>query len=68
VALDTFAILAGFLVLWLLGLCGLMYLLHVAGYVYLGALYLYAANGAAPAPFDAEQMNMAWKRKKDKKK
>ena len=39
------------------------YLLNVAGQVYRGALYLYAAEGTAPGPFNAEQMNAAWKMK-----
>ena len=50
-------------VVWLLGLLAFIYLLNVAGQVYRGALYLYAVEVAAPGPFDAEQMNAAWKLK-----
>jgi len=35
----------------------------VAGQVYRVALYLYAAEGTAPGPFDVEQLNAAWKMK-----
>jgi len=48
-------------VIWFLGLVFFMYLLNVAGQVYMGALYLYAAGGEVPAPFNPAQMNMAWK-------
>ena len=47
-------------VLWLPSMLAINFLMNVASQVFLGALYLYAAEGAAPAPFDAGQMNMAW--------
>ena len=50
-------------VLWSLGIVAFAYLLNVAGQVYRGLLYLYAIEGAVPGPFDAEQMNAAWKMK-----
>ena len=48
-------------VIWFLSLVFFMYLLNVASQVYMGALYIYAADGAIPAPFNPDQMNMAWK-------
>lgn len=44
-------------------------LLHpvFAGHVYRCALFIYATEGIAPGPFDNDQMNLGWKRKKEKK-
>jgi hypothetical protein len=67
IALGTPLFIAAGVVLWLIVILGTMYLLNVAGQVYLGALYLYAADGTAPSPFNAEQMDMAWKHKKKKR-
>ncbi len=63
IAMGTVWVLAAVFVLWLVALLGFMFLLNVASQVFLGALYLYAAEGVAPGPFDREQMDMAWKRK-----
>jgi hypothetical protein len=63
VALDTPWFIAIAAVAWLVGLLAFFFLLNVAGQVYRGALYLYAAEGTPPDPFDAEQMNAAWKLK-----
>jgi hypothetical protein len=63
VALDTPWFIAIAAVAWLVGLLAFFFLLNVAGQVYRGALYLYAAEGTPPGPFDAEQMNAAWKLK-----
>ena len=63
IVLKNFWILGVAAVIWFLSLVAFMYLLNVASQVYLGALYVYAAEGVAPAPFDADQMNMAWKTK-----
>jgi hypothetical protein len=63
IALETAWIIAITAFVWLLGILAFSYLLNVAGQVYRGALYLYAIEGAAPGPFDAEQMNAAWKMK-----
>ncbi len=49
------------IVIWFASLVAFLYLLNVAGDVYQGALYVYAAEGTVPAPFDQDQMNMAWK-------
>ena len=63
IAMETAWFIAIAAVVWFLGLIAFFYLLNVAGQVYRGALYLYAAEGTAPGPFDAEQMNAAWKMK-----
>jgi hypothetical protein len=62
-AFNTFWILGIAFVVWFISLAAFMYLLNVASQVYLGALYLYAAEGMVPGPFDRDQMNMAWKLK-----
>ena len=51
-------------ILWLLGTIAYSYLASVASRVYLCALYLYAADGAVPGPYDAGMMEMAWKPKR----
>ena len=63
IAMKTAWIIAITGVVWFLALIAFYYLLNVAGQVYRGVLYLYAAEGTAPGPFDAEQMNAAWKMK-----
>src|SRR5437879_4483252 len=40
------------------------YLTSVASQVYKGALYLYAAEGIIPEPYNREMLDMAWKFKK----
>ena len=52
---------------WFLGLVLFMLVLHVARQVYRGALYIYATEGAAPGPFEPDQMNLAWKVKSGRK-
>ena len=49
---------------WLLSLIAYGYLSSIASRVYLCALYMYAADGVVPGPYDASMMNMAWKLKK----
>lgn len=49
---------------WLLGLLAMAYLVSVAGNVYRCALYMYAAEGVVPEPYDQELLDMAWKVKK----
>lgn len=61
IILKSVWIVAVAFVLWAVGLVAFMYLVNVASQVYLGALYLYASEGAAPAPFDESQMHAAWK-------
>lgn len=42
------------------------YLMNVAGLVYKGALYLYAAEGVVTEPYNQDMLNSAWKHKKNK--
>ncbi len=42
----------------------LLSLMGVANHIYRCALYLYAAEGTVPAPYDRESMDQAWKFKK----
>ena len=46
---------------WLACLAAYSYLASIASRVYLCALYLYAAEGAIPPPYDTSMMNVAWK-------
>jgi hypothetical protein len=54
-----FAIFLG--VVWLIGVVGLSYVIHLATHVYRCALYVYASEGVVPGPFTAEMMNAGWK-------
>jgi hypothetical protein len=47
--------------LWFLGMVALSYLASIAGQIYKGALYLYAANGTIPEPYNQEMLDSAWK-------
>jgi len=49
---------------WLLSLFAWGYLTGVASQVYRGALYLYAAEGTIPEPYNQEMLDLAWKFKK----
>jgi hypothetical protein len=49
---------------WLVSLVAYSYLAGIASRVYLCALYLYASEGAVPAPYDASMMSSGWKLKK----
>jgi hypothetical protein len=51
-------------VIWLLAMFAFSYLTSVAGQIYKGALYLYAANGIVPEPYTQELLDSAWKFKK----
>jgi len=64
VALGNFWIIACILPLWLLFVFAWSYVTSVASHVYRGALYLYAAEGVVPAPYDQQMLDMAWKFKK----
>ena len=64
VALGNFWIIACILPLWLLFILAWSYVTSVASHVYRGALYLYAAEGVVPAPYDQQMLDMAWKFKK----
>jgi len=64
IVLQNFWILAFAGILWLLALFGWSYLASVAGQVYKGALYLYAAEGIIAQPYTQEMLDRAWKFKK----
>jgi hypothetical protein len=51
-------------VFWVLGLLIMAYVSGVAGHVYRCALYMYAAEGVVPEPYNQDLMDMAWKVKK----
>ena len=55
------AIVAG---IWFLGMLLLAYLSNLAGHVYRCALYMYAAEGVVPEPYNQDLLDMAWKVKK----
>jgi len=61
---NNYWILAVAGVLWIFSLLAWSYFSSVAGQVYKGALYLYAANGSVPEPYDQEMLQAAWKFKK----
>jgi hypothetical protein len=50
--------------IWVLGLLVVAYLSGVAGHVYQCALYLYAAEGVVPEPYNQDLLDMAWKVKR----
>jgi hypothetical protein len=51
-------------VIWVVGLLLMGYVSRVASHVYRCALYLYAAEGVVPGPYNKELLDMAWKVKK----
>jgi hypothetical protein len=51
-------------IIWVLGLFFMAYVSGVAGHVYRCALYLYAAEGVVPEPYNQDLLDMAWKVKK----
>lgn len=51
---------------WVVVLVLWSYLMNVAGLVYKGALYLYAAEGVTAEPFNQDLLNSAWKFKKNR--
>ena len=64
IALNDFWIIAIAGVLWLFAVFAWSYLASVASQVYKGALYLYAAEGVIPEPYNQEMLDLAWKFKK----
>jgi hypothetical protein len=51
-------------VLWVIGLFFIGYVSNVASQVYRCALYIYAAEGVVPEPYNQDLLDMAWKVKK----
>jgi len=64
VALNHYWMIAIVGALWVLLVFVLSYLTSVAGQIYKGALYLYAADGMVCEPFSQELLDSAWKFKK----
>jgi hypothetical protein len=46
---------------WVIGLLSMAYISGVASHVYRCALYVYAAEGVVPEPYNRELLDMAWK-------
>ncbi|MBX7246972.1 MAG: hypothetical protein K1X53_15855 [Candidatus Sumerlaeaceae bacterium] len=63
IALGSPVVAGAGILLAILGAIAMSIFLNVAGDVYKAALYLYAADGIPPGPFNAEEMNAAWKTK-----
>jgi hypothetical protein len=61
VAVDNFWIIGAAVAVWLIGILVFSYLLSLAGQVYKGALYLYAANGIIAQPYSQDMFDSAWK-------
>jgi hypothetical protein len=66
IAVNNFWIIAITGVIWFVGIVVFSYLLGLAGQVYKGALYLYAANGVVAQPYNQDMFSTAWKFKKQK--
>jgi hypothetical protein len=64
IALGNPWIIALTAVFWFVGLVVFSYLMGVAGQVYKGALYLYAAEGTVAHPYSKDMFDTAWKFKK----
>jgi len=64
IQLHNYWILAIAVVCWFLAIIVWSYVMNVAGLVFKGALYLYAAEGKVPAPYSREMLDAAWKFKK----
>jgi hypothetical protein len=64
IALNTPWVIAIAAFIWLLTMFVWGYLMNVAGQVYKGALYIYAADGVIAEPYSQEMFDSAWKFKK----
>jgi hypothetical protein len=62
--LHNFWFLGIVIAVWLISMLIWSYLMNVAGLVYKGALYLYAAEGIVSEPYDQQALDSAWKFKK----
>jgi len=62
--LHNFWLLGFVLAGWFVSMMIWSYLMNVAGLVYKGALYLYAAEGTVCEPYDQQMLDSAWRRKK----
>jgi len=62
--LHNFWLLGFVLAGWFVSMMIWSYLMNVAGLVYKGALYLYAAEGVIADPYDQQMLDSAWRFKK----
>ena len=53
---------------WLMSMFFIAYVYSVAGDVYRCALYIYAAEGVVPEPYNQDLLDMAWKVKRGSEK
>ena len=65
-AMHSFWLLAFVIAGWFISMVVWSYLMNVAGLVYKGALYLYAAEGVVSEPYDQQMLDSAWRFKKVK--
>ncbi len=63
-ALQSVWIIGVAAVIWLLAMICASYVSAVAGHVYRCALYMFAAEGVVPEPYDRNLLDMAWKVRK----
>jgi hypothetical protein len=64
VVLSNFWILVPVAVVWVAALFAWSYFTGIASQIYKCALYLYAADGVVPHPYNQEMLDQAWKFKK----
>lgn len=62
--LHNFWLLGIVIAVWFVSMMIWSYLMNVAGLVYKGALYLYAAEGTVAEPYDQQMLDSAWRYKK----
>ncbi|HWC61625.1 MAG TPA: DUF6159 family protein [Verrucomicrobiae bacterium] len=65
-AIQNFWLLGFVIAGWFISMVIWSYLMNVAGLVYKGALYLYAAEGIVTEPYDQQMLDSAWRFKKAK--
>jgi hypothetical protein len=65
-ALQNYWLLGIVIAVWVVSMFIWSYLMNVAGLVYKGALYLYAAEGIVCEPYDQQMLDSAWKFKKNR--
>ena len=63
IAINNLWLMGISIVVWFIGLLAFIYMSNLAGQVYKGALYLYAADGTIAIPYDQEMLDGAWKYK-----
>ena len=61
IQVHSASIVIGAFALWFISIFTFAYLTNVADHIYRCALYLFAANGKIPAPFDRVAIQSAWK-------